>query len=639
MEILIERHRNRIHLFSPWAPGMADACKSIAGFGITKNKTDGSFRSWTYPLDWHTCLTLRKTFGEQLVIGPKLELWARVEARRQRRTRALARRKAVDLTRVAAVAPALAAAMASRSYQQVGAAFCAQGRDTLLADQPGLGKTLQCMGAVIEANIRGVILVLAPQTALDITWQEELRRWLPTDAAYPCLGGKGKRHATIRQAFKAAETNDRVWLLCNYEMLRAQGPKVVTGYDAWGTEIKEPGPTPYPELLETEWATVVVDESQRLLVTQTPVVRNQSLQRQGAAQLQVAPGGLRMAMSGTPNRGRVENLWGTLNWLYPQRYTSYNRWVDEHFDYLVDPATGERFLQDLSQQQEKELYRELDSIIIRRTKREVAKDMPPKLYAGWPLFPEQADSVVGVWLPMLPAQERAYQQMALNASATLEGGTHLANGVLAELTRLKQFANSCARIAEDDQIELMLPSNKVQWLVPWLAERGIERSGESYGPKVILASPSTRLLNVIEEHLSHLGVPSVKIHGGVTGQHRKQAAQTFQDPRSGIRLMLLGTKAGGVSLTLDQADDIVFFGETWDPDDQTQVEDRADRISRSGHQVTVWYVRSLNTIEEAIAADNESLDKIQHELLDGRRGVERARKLLEYRSTRKLTTK
>jgi SNF2 family DNA or RNA helicase len=213
----------------------------------------------------------------------------------------------------------------------------------------------------------------------------------------------------------------------------------------------------------------------------------------------------------------------------------------------------------------------------------------------------------------------------------------MANGVLAELTRLKQFANSCARLTDDEDLELMLPSNKLQWFITWLAERGIEKGGVKKGGKVILASPSSKLLDLVEQEMERLEIPSTKIHGGITGGRRQQAAHTFQDPNSGVRLMLLGTKAGGVSLTLDQADDIVFFGETWDPDDQTQVEDRADRVSRSNHQVTVWYVRSLGTLEEAIAADNESLDKINHELMDGRRGVKRAKQLLHYKSHRSTT--
>lgn len=631
MDVYLERHKNRVHLFSPWEMGLAEVCKSVLGYGMTKNR-DGTFRSWTYPLDWSTCLELRRIFGDRLEIGPQLARWARVEKRRQSTARAISSKDSIDLDKVAAIAPRLAAAMSNRTYQQIGSAFAAHTRRCLIGDEPGLGKTLQCMGAVLEAEINGVILVLAPQTSLDITWREELWARLPQDPVFTCLGTAEKRHSDIAHAFQAAEKADRVWLLCNYEMIRAHGSAIRDDKD--GRIIGYQAPS-YPELLDTEWASVVVDESQELLVTQTPNVAQQSLRRQGAGQLQVARGGLKLAMSGTPNRGRTENLWGTLNWLYPSKYKSFNRWLDTYFSYLVDPVTGERFLDELSPHQEKLLYKELDSIIIRRTKREVAPDMPPKLYAGWPLDSGVEGSPVGVWLPLLPPQRKMYDQMVIQAETMLEGGVLMANGVLAELTRLKQFANSCALLTEDDEVDLVLPSNKIQWLIPWLAERGIQKGGSRTGGKVIVASPSSKLLDILEKEMDRLGIANTKIHGGVTGRRRKEAKMTFQDVKSGVRVMLLGTKSGGMSLTLDQADDVVFFGETWNPDDQTQVEDRGDRISRSSHQVTVWYVRSLGTIEEAIAADNESLDRINHHLMDGRRGVKRARELLHYKTKRK----
>jgi SNF2 family DNA or RNA helicase len=162
-------------------------------------------------------------------------------------------------------------------------------------------------------------------------------------------------------------------------------------------------------------------------------------------------------------------------------------------------------------------------------------------------------------------------------------------------------------------------------------ERGI-LNGER-GSKVIVASQFTRLLNLFSAELHKRKVSHAAITGAVVGKARVAAKNSFQkDPA--CRVILLATKAGGVSLTLDQADDVIFLDETFDPDDQTQVEDRADRVSRSNHQVTIWYVRSLDTLEEAIAADNEDMNTMQHALLDGRRGVDRARKLMNYKTKR-----
>jgi SNF2 family DNA or RNA helicase len=80
--------------------------------------------------------------------------------------------------------------------------------------------------------------------------------------------------------------------------------------------------------------------------------------------------------------------------------------------------------------------------------------------------------------------------------------------------------------------------------------------------------------------------------------------------------------AGGVSITLDAADDVVIMDETWIPDEQLQVEDRVHRASNVKHQVHVWYVRAEDTIEEMIAEANFAKAENNFVMLDKRRGLE-----------------
>ena len=88
-----------------------------------------------------------------------------------------------------------------------------------------------------------------------------------------------------------------------------------------------------------------------------------------------------------------------------------------------------------------------------------------------------------------------------------------------------------------------------------------------------------------------------------------------------MRVLLLTTTAGGVSLTLDAADDLVVLDETWSPDDQTQVEDRIHRLSRI-HQVTIWKAFSIGTIEESIYRGNMLTEASIRAIMDGQRGVD-----------------
>jgi SNF2 family DNA or RNA helicase len=600
----VDRRDNRIWLWTPRIPfGDDDAferqkqsCKRVQGA-----RWRATEKVWSYPLEWGTCLELRHVWGDQLVVGPELTAWAKTERERRAGLRAITKLDSFHLDRVTALAPLLAKAMTARTYQQVGAAFLSRSRSALLADDPGLGKTLQALAAVLESLVVGPTLIVAPAPAVTMTWLPEIEKWLPGDLVRAAVGSRTKRERAIVDVLTSDA--ERRWLVINPEMLR---------------------PGQYPVLTDTVWAHVIVDESHKMLITRTAMKKDQPLQRQGLGALRIRDDGLRLAMSGTPFRGHLENLWGTLNWLNPTRYTSFWRWVERWFEVWDDPVRGNRVIGDLHLHLRDQFYAELDSVMLRRTKAEAAPDLPPKLYAGR-MLKDQVYGPAGIWLPMLPAQKKAYEEMRRHAAAELEGGTLLANGVLAEYTRLKQFATSAGTITDDDTFVPALPSNKFEWLVNWLAERGIEKGGEGTS-KVIVASQYSQVIDLFHTELAALGIDSLRITGSVVDQDRVDAKNQFQ-AEGGPRVMLLTTTAGGVSLTLDAADDVIFVDETWIPDDQTQVEDRAHRVSRM-HQVTIWYLRSLGSIEHKIATSAFMLDAAQKDVLDGRRGIDIARQLL-----------
>lgn len=236
---------------------------------------------------------------------------------------------------------------------------------------------------------------------------------------------------------------------------------------------------------------------------------------------------------------------------------------------------------------------------------------------------------------MSPKQKKAYEEMEEYATAALETGTLVANGVLSELTRLKQFATSYGRIEtvqDSDGFDIpvfrpSLPSNKFDWLVEFLDELGIDGSapGEDCR-KVVIASQFTSIIDVFAAGLEEKGIDVLKITGKINAKNREAAVQAFQKD-DGPQVLMLNTMAGGVALTLDRADDIVILDETFIPDDQTQVEDRVHRVSRM-HNVTVHYVRSIGTVEERIAKLTFDRNNLQLQLIDGTRGVNIARTLV-----------
>jgi len=627
MDIRVERIGNRIHLKSPYRPDLPEKCRKINGYSWLKEK-----KVWSFPLDFGTCLKLRELFQHELKIGPELGAWARKEKKIHEELMALTSEVRADLGRLAEVSPALANAMANRPYQQIGSAWLARARQALLGDHPGLGKTLQAMGAIVEAEITGPILVFAPKTAAIITWTEELSKWLPNDMVYcvTALNGKKRNEAlsSVIAYFQEWDTRGpasdrpepRMWILCNIEMARV---KVLQKKEAEleGAEVFDPK---YPEIFSMPWSAVIVDESHNGLITQYSKLSRMSQTRAGMAKLPLREGSLKIAMSGTPMRGKPQNLWGTLNWLRPDLYPAFWRWVGKYFD-VFDNGYGV-IIGGFKEGMEEEFNRDLETIMLRRTKAEVLADLPPKMYAGTRLENQNPAAAPGHWIPIEGPQLKTYRDVGKDAAIKLQGGTLTPNGHLALATRQKQFASASARIDENGEYQPCLPSNKFDWLVQFLAERGISAEDEYGDAKVIVATQFTRLANMFHRELESIGIKAHLLTGEVRPQKRKEIKEEFQGI-GGPRVFILNIKAGGVSLTLDAADDVVILDETWNPDDQEQVEDRAHRASRM-HQVTIHYVRSIGTIEEEIALDLGDREEAQKQILDGRRGVDFVKQLL-----------
>lgn len=640
---------------------MSKKLKSIGGKG-TEN--GGGWLTLTLT----NCRALRSVFGDDLEISEDLDEWAFTENERLSSIDNLstAASDAPTYTLVKEEAPAIA--RMAHPYQRAGIAFIERTRRALLADQPGLGKTLQTIGAIIAADLRGDILICAPSAAVAITWPDELRTWAPGEEVIAVMGAGPKRKKILRDALSVDPVGKRRWFIVNLEMARAEWVKPSkekrrpknqpTAPERW---FKVPGwwDYKYEELYGgfredddfvecPPWAAIVVDESHRCLICHTAFAQGQTQVRAGMGQLKVQEGGIKLALSGTPMRGKAENLWGTLNWLYPDLYTAYWTWVKMYFNWMPtgDTPDSDLIIEGLDEAKATAFYQDIKPIMLRRTKKEVRPELPDKLYAGTPLPDENGmvdeHSPVGHWIHMSPKQAKAYSEIQEDAATILESGVLYANGLLAELTRLKQFSTTFGDLEHyldsegESQYKFIpqLPSAKFDWLLEFLDDLGInknssmeiEEDGEQEIRKVVVASQFTSILRMYEAELSKRGIESMSIHGKISPAERKRNKDRWQEA-GGPRVFLLNTSAGGVSLTLDAADDLVFLDETWIPDEQEQVEDRIHRVSRM-HQVTIHYLRALGTIEENIALVTGSRERVTKLLLDGERGVGFAKKLL-----------
>ena len=599
---------------------------------------------WTLPLTLDSCTLLRKTFKKELEIDPELNAWALARKRRDRAMRQLGKSESAELAGLfPSKNPKLWKAVTKvRPYQGVGAKFIAEGRSVIVADGVGLGKSAQVLAGIMESQLPGPYLIVCPKTAVESTWRPEIERWLPNHNVITCPDGRDGRNKVLNEL--AAEHGTKDFLVVNQDMLRtksywlcmnwledADAPKgrkrcgkityVTAGTKKLDckhdpTKTKLTTQHEYPQLFDITWSAIVADESDKCLLRKTKL---STQTRRGMELLNVRADGIKVAQSATPWRSRPHLLWSTLNWLFPDEHTAFWPWVELLYE-IDEGFDGAKVIAQLNPDRESMLYKTLNSIMIRRTKQEVAKHLPRRLYIGTPYTPSDETSPVGIWLPMTKPQQRAYDEMEADAEARIRGGEVTAIGGLAELTRLRQFASSYA-VAVGESMKPSLPSNKFDYLVDTLASLGFPDDPQT---KVIVVSSWTAMLELFAKEMRKKHkIDSVMITGKVTGKQRAWAKDIFNDPDASPHLLFMNNKAGGSSITLDAADEMIFIDETHVADDQEQCEGRNDnrRPEEKIVQRRYRYLRSLNTVEVGMAHVNAASSAEDRRLLDERRGV------------------
>jgi len=590
---------------------MKARCKAVPGA-----RWHAASKRWRYPLAVETCHELRKVWGDELHVGFDLGAWYKGEAADRAVQVARASQGDADLSVLPEVAPALFATL--RPDQRVGVAWVAAGYrgSGLLADQPGLGKTLETIGGILEAG-GGQVLIVCPKLSVKRVWQREWNRWAPDVPVYAARGTRARRQKTIDAYFRdPAETKVLVVVA---EMLRVKEEPDPTDYTK---KKKIQVGYEYPELFRP-WSWAVVDESHKLFGSLT--IAKGNLMGKG---LKALGKGVdrKLAVTGTPfgRGGRVQGMFGTLHWLWSDEFTSFWRWAGNLFEvedeevYIKGGRGATKTVKRIGKLRKggvEDFFATLGPRILRRTKGEVISWLPPKQY-------------VEVLCEMEGEQLKQYKQLSDEGELAVPGGLIIANGVLAEITRAKQVANGALHKDSAGGVHFNVNvSCKIDNLMQMLDQRGIlDGDGEL---KVIVTSQFNEFLSAVEDRLREAKVGYHIITGKTSDTQRDKAMEAFQN-EGGHRVFLLNAKAGGVSVTLDAADEMFCLDEVYNPEDQEQLEDRIHRASRN-HPVTIYHFRSEGTIDEQIATNVEGKRQAQHAIMDGRRGLEYARELIRYR--------
>lgn len=633
----IDRHGETKIRLTGWAgPDTPARCKAIGG---GRFHSDESGKYWLYPLDLSVCRAARAQFGSKLEIGEALNAWAWVARAAEDAQNALSTATDAELALVPTNAPALDRATRNRTYQRAAIKWAASLPACLIGDQPGLGKSIETLGAVIEATPADAAtqfhLILCPSTAISSVWGPEVVNWLPESSIVLTLDDNhtlAEREGLLRGlAHAELDGIKHVFVVINIESVRIRpgiNPEtgkreLFTTKASWHasplrrhedrTELRweQIGPL-VPSLFTRRWDHVVVDESQRALIKRKGA---KSQQRVGMVQLRSRR---RIALSGTPMWGKPEQLWGTLNWLRPDLYTSYWGWVDRYFErtsngyseYLIDGfqiGGADRLAEDLR------------SIMIRRTKAEVLPELPPKQYAGRRLIPGDDNSPIAVWLTPDAKHLKQYESFAEDASLDFGEDELIAVGPLAQYTRKLQLSSAVHEM-RDGRLIPTTHSVKYEWIKEFLSELG--------GERVVIASRFTQLIDCWAAGFREEGYNVHVLTGKTSNKKRAAMRDDFQSDNPSANVFMLNTTAGGVAITLDMADYLILIDETTIPDEREQVEDRVHRTSRI-HNVTIYALACLGTQDEEIGWVAATREDVARYLLDGTRGIDYARKLYE----------
>jgi SNF2 family DNA or RNA helicase len=480
-------------------------------------------------------------------------------------------------------------------YQKVAVDRLAERKVALLADQPGLGKTLEVLGALEKLELfddmSTMILILSPIVACQTAWADSIKRFVMSrydielcDLSY----GSAKEKQARMEFFMQSESYSGGIVLANYGVL----------------DVDKKGKLRVPYLADVLFDAVVVDESHLVL----PILDERKLTNFWKGLRLFDDVEVRFAVSGTPDRGKLENRFGTYRFLHPARFKSVSRWrwLEENFHVYEQKVSRSRTVKKVGSLKRPADWSIVeDQVIVRRTKKEVLSSLPDKLYnfVEVELGKEQRKQYVSALVDAMEQKVEAEENDRESAAAMVFS------------LRGRQIA-SCS-MGEDWLPIVGGASAKLDWLEEWLAERE--------DVKVVVASQFVKVLEWLKVELTARGYSADVIHGGLSSQKRADIQREFQN--GGLQICLLSGRMG-VGITLDAADDLIMFDQPYDPDMVEQIEDRVHRASRN-HQVTIWNVIAVGTLDQMIAQTVQKRYKATREFLDGRRGVDYEKKILE----------
>eukprot|EP00922_Rhytidocystis_sp_ex-Travisia-forbesii_P059561 GHVS01088322.1.p1 GENE.GHVS01088322.1~~GHVS01088322.1.p1 ORF type:complete len:1111 (-),score=331.90 GHVS01088322.1:297-3629(-) len=431
------------------------------------------------------------------------------------------------------------------------------GLNGILADEMGLGKTFQTIALVAYLrqfrNICGPHLVLAPKSTLG-NWQKEIEKFCPAISSVKLLGDKEERGEILRAGLDKFDV-------------------VITSYELC---IKEKA-----SLLKMKFSYIIIDEAHR--------IKNDASKLSQVIRLFHTD--RRLLLTGTPLQNNLKELWALLNFLLPEIFAS-SAEFETLFD-LTGQITGTEGLSQTDRESRnmqivQRLHKILKPFLLRRVKKEVLTEMPPK-------------KELLLFVPLSEMQKKLYKDVLTKNVSALQGGEGSARTQLLNLAMQLRKAANHPYLFEGYEDKTLDP----------FGEHVVENAGKmvfvdkllvrlkGMGSRTLIFSQMTRMIDILEDFCRIRGYRYCRIDGNTSGEDRDRQIEDFNAPGSPLDVFLLSTRAGGLGINLATADTVILFDSDWNPQVDLQAMDRAHRIGQK-KAVNVYRLVHEHTIEEKV---------------------------------------
>ncbi|RRB06718.1 DEAD/DEAH box helicase [Larkinella rosea] len=416
-----------------------------------------------------------------------------------------------------------------------------------LADDMGLGKTLQIIAFLLiqkAKNRSGANLIIVP-TSLLFNWQAEVAKFAPTLRLYTFHGANRILKETDLDSFDI----------------------ILTSYGTLVSSVRF--------LKECTFNYIILDESQ--------AIKNPESQRYHAARLLQSRN--KLVLTGTPIENNTFDLFGQLSFACPGLLGNFHHFR-AHYSTPIDKFDDRK--------RARELQQKIRPFLLRRTKAQVATELPDKteMIIHCEMGPEQRK--------VYDAYEQEFRNFLLS---TKEGDIPRSRlHVLQGLTKLRQICNSPVLLNDDEFYGNA--SAKIEMLVEQIESKSPQH-------KILVFSQFVSMLDLIRKELEFRNIRFEYLTGQTT--HRATSVNRFQEDSS-VRVFLISLKAGGTGLNLTQADYVYLVDPWWNPAVENQAIDRSYRIGQKKNVVAVRLI-CPDTIEEKILALQDSKKELADHLV------------------------